>query len=260
MKKYFIYTYLLLVRYRFYGHFFNLIFLKVKNIFTFYKLKKKEICEKQKSQEICNKGFLNNSDFFNNYENKDINLGLLEDSLKLYKKKFEQSYEKKGPANLELLYFCSELISAKHILETGVADGWSSLVFLFHISKEKIGKLTSIDLPYLNSLGEYKCGKVVDENFKPFWNLIVKPDTAGINILSNSSSKFDLIHYDSDKSIYGRQKNYPKLWKMLNNGGIFISDDIEDNSAFREFVVSNHLDFSVLKFEGKYVGVVRKNA
>ena len=36
------------------------------------------------------------------------------------------------------------------------------------------------------------------------------------------------------------------------------SSSIEDNAAFREFVVSENLDFSVLKFEGKFVGVIKK--
>ena len=76
-----------------------------------------------------------------------------------------------------------------------------------------------------------------EENLRTYWNLISKPDNYGISQLLKSSSKFDLIHYDSDKSIYGRNKNYPKLWKMLNKGGIFISDDISDNMSFLIFVM-----------------------
>ena len=43
MKKYFILSYLLLFRYKLYQHFFNLILLKLKNIFTFIKLKKEKV-------------------------------------------------------------------------------------------------------------------------------------------------------------------------------------------------------------------------
>ena len=69
----------------------------------------------------------------------------------------------------------------------------------------------------------------------------------------------DLAHYDSDKSYYGRRWSQPIIWKYIRKGGIFISDDIEDNSAFREFVTENQLEFSVLEFEGKYVGVLQKH-
>ena len=51
----------------------------------------------------------------------------------------------------------------------------------------------------------------------------------------------DLCHYDSDKSYYGRRWAYPKLWEALKTGGIFISDDIQDNWAFKEFCVSQRM-------------------
>ena len=58
MRRYFIYTYLLLIRYQFYSHFLNLILIKIKNIFTFYKIKEIEKIEKIKSEQLCNKNIL----------------------------------------------------------------------------------------------------------------------------------------------------------------------------------------------------------
>ena len=86
----------------------------------------------------------------------------------------------------------------------------------------------------------------------------MKPDNHGISQLLKSSSKFDLIHYDSDKSIYGRNKNYPKLWKMLNKGGIFISDDISDNMSFFNFCDDIGKKPSVVKFKNKFQGIILK--
>lgn len=40
--------------------------------------------------------------------------------------------------------------------------------------------------------------------------------------------------------------------------GFFVSDDIEDNSAFKDWVITNKLNSIVVEFEGKYVGVVKK--
>ena len=52
MRRYFIYTYLLLIRYQFYNYFLNLILIKIKNIFTFYKIKEIRKIEKIKSEKL----------------------------------------------------------------------------------------------------------------------------------------------------------------------------------------------------------------
>ena len=70
--------------------------------------------------------------------------------------------------------------------------------------------------------------------------------------------EIDLCHYDSDKSWWGRHYAYPILWKSLNSKGLFISDDIQDNLYFPEFVKKNSLNFAVVEFDGKFVGLIRK--
>tara|TARA_B110000003_G_scaffold276490_1_gene323267 strand:- start:3032 stop:3805 length:774 start_codon:yes stop_codon:yes gene_type:complete len=257
MKKYLIYIYLLLIKYRFYAYFFNLIFLKLKNIFTFYKIIQIELEENKKSKDICDRVSINNDEFFAKFDKHNLNLDLFKKKINIYKQKNEESFIKKGPANLNLLFFCSNLTSAKNILETGVADGWSSLAFLIYLS-EKNGILTSIDMPYLNSLKYAGCGKIIPEEYKSIWNLLIKPDSKGIKGLMNISKKFDLIHYDSDKSIYGRNKSYPKLWKLLNDKGIFISDDISDNMSFFKFSEKLDKDPIVIRYKNKYQGIIIK--
>jgi predicted O-methyltransferase YrrM len=102
-------------------------------------------------------------------------------------------------------------------------------------------------------------GVAVDENLKSNWELLREPDRYGLNkAIKKHDYSFDLAHYDSDKSYYGRKWSQPLIWRYLRKGGVFISDDIEDNVAFKEFVESKNLDFFVLKFKGKYVGVIRK--
>ena len=64
--------------------------------------------------------------------------------------------------------------------------------------------------------------------------------------------------YDSDKSIQGREKNYPKLWDMLNNGGIFISDDINDNMSFFKFCDVINKKPLVIKYKKKFQGIILK--
>src|SRR5439155_16498502 len=87
------------------------------------------------------------------------------------------------------------------------------------------------------------------------------PDRRGLETaIAEAGGTIDLCHYDSDKSWWGRQYGFPLLWEALRPGGIFISDDIQDNMAFAEFVAARGLHFSVIEFEGKYVGIARKNS
>ncbi len=48
------------------------------------------------------------------------------------------------------------------------------------------------------------------------------------------------------------------LWSALVPGGVFISDDIQDNAAFSEFVKNHDLTFAVTEYERKFVGIARK--
>ena len=73
-KKYFRYFYLLIIKYKFYNHFLSLIFQKLQNVLTFYSIIRKELKESQSSKIICEKNYINNTIFFNNYADRNINL------------------------------------------------------------------------------------------------------------------------------------------------------------------------------------------
>ena len=163
-----------------------------------------------------------------------------------------------GQGHIVLIYAVCENLKAVKALETGVAYGWSSAAILQSISKRS-GKLISVDMPMLKQTDYHLIGIAVGENLKSNWELLREPDRYGLNkAIKRQNYSFDLAHYDSDKSYYGRTWSQSLIWKYLRKGGVFISDDIEDSLAFKEFVESKNLNFFVLKFDGKYVGVIRK--
>ena len=182
------------------------------------------------------------------------------DHLKKVKRKLEISESDfGGQGHIFLLYGVCENLQAMKVLETGVAYGWSSAAILSSIC-ERSGKLISVDMPMVRQADYHLIGIAVSQDLKDCWELLREPDRYGLNkAIKKHNYSYDLAHYDSDKSYYGRKWSQPLIWQYLRKGGVFISDDIEDNSAFREFVVLHHLDFSVLKFQGKYVGVIRKD-
>ncbi len=166
-----------------------------------------------------------------------------------------------GAGDLALLYASVKLLGARRVLETGVAYGWSSLAILAaqHDAGLSDTVLVSIDMPYPKMNNEPYVGIVVPDKYRTRWTLIREPDRNGIRKgLSRFRGEIDLCHYDSDKSWYGRRFAYPLLWNALRSGGIFISDDIQDNFYFKEFAERISVPFHVTESAGKFVGVLRK--
>ena len=169
-----------------------------------------------------------------------------------------------GAANLELLRAMTDHIAATRVIETGVGAGWSSLVFLMSLEARQGARLVSTDMPYPGSSHalEDSVGCVVPLELRDMWTLLRYPDRGALPRAMALLPTIDLCHYDSDKSSEGRRWAYPKLWSALRPGGIFVSDDIEDNTAFEEFAEAVGVPPVVVRSPArkgeKFVGVLVK--
>ncbi len=169
------------------------------------------------------------------------------------------SFKMGGAGGLNLLYNVIKNYRPNSVIETGIAYGWSSLAILGAIAENELGRLISVDMPYPKMGNENFVGIAVPDRLRSNWTIIREPDRNGLKkALKMVNKTIDVCHYDSDKSYTGRKWAYPLLWSHLKYGGIFISDDIQDNSAFLEF--SKEVDGKpLITFTGgKYVGVLRK--
>jgi predicted O-methyltransferase YrrM len=164
-----------------------------------------------------------------------------------------------GGGNVELVYQLAKHLKAAHVIETGVAYGWSSLSILLAIQSLDHSQLVSTDMPYpyLNN-SEY-VGCAVPPHLRPYWQIIRLPDRQAVPQALKILPVIDLCHYDSDKTYEGRAWVYPQLWRALRGGGIFISDDASDNFAFRDFCLSINQDPLIVKSDQKYIGIVQKS-
>jgi predicted O-methyltransferase YrrM len=164
-----------------------------------------------------------------------------------------------GAGDINLIFAAVSLSGARRVIETGVALGWSSLAVLAGLKQREEKMLVSVDMPYPKMNSEPFVGLAVPDRLRGNWEIIREPDRHGLEkAIMRMEGTIDLSHYDSDKSWWGRQYAYPLLWRALRPGGIFISDDIQDNMAFAEFVAARKPVFAVTEFEGKYVGIARK--
>jgi predicted O-methyltransferase YrrM len=163
-----------------------------------------------------------------------------------------------GGGAIDLLYFFTRLIQPRRILETGVAAGWSSFAFLLAIERNKTGVLLSSDLPYFRIANpERYIGILVPEKYRSDnWQLEMKGDQFNLPKLLDISKKLELVHYDSDKRKASRIAFLNTIEKFIADDAIVIMDDIQNNLAFRDFVVASKLTYTVVKSEEKFVGVI----
>lgn len=167
-----------------------------------------------------------------------------------------------GGGNLDLIYQLSEYFSAKQVIETGVSYGWSSLAFLLSLKNRQGSLLVSTDLPYLFENSQKYVGCVVLPELKSFWKILPYADREALPKALSLLAAIDIAHYDSDKFYEGKLWAYPQLWQALRPGGIFISDDVNDDFAFRDFCNSIQQEPLIVKTPiqsgAKYVGVLTK--
>tara|TARA_B100000700_G_C15058040_1_gene863996 strand:+ start:3871 stop:4680 length:810 start_codon:yes stop_codon:yes gene_type:complete len=200
------------------------------------------------------------------YNNLSFNTELINEGKRLINKvniSIDKNIDEKilgGNANIDLLYTLTIISKPQKVIETGVAFGWSSYAILAALSENEMnGSLISVDMPYPSTVNNDYVGIVVPEKLRKDWKLIRLPDRPGIKkAIKINKEKFDLIHYDSDKSSRGRKYAYELLWESLKEGGLFISDDIEDNLEFANFVEKKQTKYFVLKYEKKYIGIAFK--
>ena len=164
-----------------------------------------------------------------------------------------------GEGATSFIYQLARDSGAKKIIETGVAYGWSSLAILLAIKDNQGAMLISNDMPYINMGNDDYVGCVVPDSLKDKWDLQRLPDVKGIPLaLKKFNGEIDFCHYDSDKSYTGREWASPILWKALKPGGYFVSDDINDNLAFKHFCTAVNRQPVIIKHLDKYVGVIVK--
>jgi hypothetical protein len=163
-----------------------------------------------------------------------------------------------GAGSLSVIYYINEYTNAQKTVETGVAYGWSSFAALASLVHRN-GTLYSSDMPYLlQNQSEDFVGCVIPQKYRNNWDLYRYADKESLPKIFGKANSFDVVHYDSDKSYNGRIWAYNLLFSKVRKGGIFMSDDIGDNAAFKDFCESGNLKPYVVEFDGKYAGLIIK--
>lgn len=150
-----------------------------------------------------------------------------------------------------IIYAIVRKFKPKLIVETGVAYGISSAVFLQAIKSNNLGKLISIDLPNRDPGGfRYENGTLdaifLPKNLEPGWVVPKELRENWVLKLGKSSEKLkeinetiDLFFHDSEHSFENMMQEFRWAFEHLSIGGILGSDDVTWNSSYSNFVKSH---------------------
>lgn len=234
-------------------------FFQIINKFKNFIFNKKDIYLSNKYKSYLDNNLITNQTFLLKISKKKYENFYKSDLYKKTKKKFEKNnYQMGGAGNIDLLFNVSKIKKYKKFLDCGVAAGWSSLSILDGIKKKKFNKLISNDMPYMFRNNHNKVGFLIPKELKKKWQLYKMPDRLILKNIFKTHGKFDVCHYDSDKTYYGRLWSYKLIFKNLRHNGLLISDDINDNEAFIDFAKFKNKKIYIIKGVKNYVGVIIK--
>jgi hypothetical protein len=137
-----------------------------------------------------------------------------------------------GTSTSFLLYCITRIMKPLCILETGVANGHSSYIFLSALLANHVGRLYSTEI-------NKNCGQLVPAEMRTLWNLLVLKSAKDFSRVVKSLSKVDLFLHDSGDHSYGLQMyEYLNVKRKMSPGGYLLSDDVDKSFAFVDFAKS----------------------
>jgi hypothetical protein len=149
--------------------------------------------------------------------------------------------------NALFLYSYVRKNKPKIVVETGVANGFSSRFILAALKRNGLGKLYSVDI-------KKDVGELVPDAFKDRWNLVIGPPRITLCNLLEKLEYVDVFVHDSDHKeenmLYEFKLAYPKVSMAL------VSDDVQMNNAFFMFAKSTGADADVYLCLRKAFGVI----
>jgi len=126
----------------------------------------------------------------------------------------------------------------RHVVETGVARGFTSRFILEALARNGEGRLWSIDLPPVDRVSQAQVGMAVGDLFADRWTLICGSSRLRLPGLLKAIGEVDLFVHDSLHSERNVRFELDLVWPVLKPGGVAIVDDVDVNYGFKSFTAS----------------------
>jgi len=194
----------------------------------------------------------------------------LEEHLDLFIKKQQNkkypTFENPYPINYgldrnvsRLLYFISKYSKPDLIIETGIANGFSSSYLLLALEHNKHGNLISIDDIVRPWHIPESMGLAIPNNLKKRHQIVIGNASTKLSDILREKKYVDVFIHDSSHTYQNMQKEFRIAWPYVKNGGFLLSDDVSQHDAFIEFVEEVKMEPLIIKKEnGGHFGIIKK--
>ena len=147
------------------------------------------------------------------------------------------------------------------VVETGVANGFSSSYILLALDQLGKGELISIDKLVRPWHTKEKIGYAIPKWLRHKHKIIVVNASTELKKLLESISIVDIFIHDSSHTYQNMINEFRIAWAYIKKGGYLLSDDISQNDAFLEF--SDEVGATPIIVKGKetdtYFGIIQKS-
>jgi predicted O-methyltransferase YrrM len=127
---------------------------------------------------------------------------------------------------VSLVYAICRLTSPQIVVETGVANGFTTAAVLQALLENDKGVLQSIDLPHLHPNAVASIGAAVQPCLRDRWMLHLGPAELMLPRVLRTLPEIDIFIQDASHSIRGQLVEYRHGWPRIMHGGILVSDDV----------------------------------
>ena len=134
-----------------------------------------------------------------------------------------------------LLFSICKCIKPNLVIETGIANGFSSCYILSAMEEINKGRLISIDDIFLPWHTKEKIGSAIPEDIKKRSTIIIGNSIIELKRLIKKEMAIDIFLHDSDHTYQNMMNEFRIVWPNIKKGGFLVSDDVAEHDAFFDF-------------------------
>lgn len=143
------------------------------------------------------------------------------------------------------LYVIIRAVKPQHVVETGVASGFSSAHILRAMAANNAGVLHSIDLPNVQDGSVLPAGRAtgwaVPPSLRWRWTLQLGDTRKLLPALFTALGRTDVFLHDSDHSYAHMSFEFETALPWIARGGLMLSDDTHLHTAWDDFCFRHRL-------------------